>query len=83
MNVELVHMKLKCVCPFVFSLAKQILPELTDLLSSGPREMGNLDDTMMTACNTVRSLMLADTEVSKKVINNKLVTSLADLSENG
>nr|XP_040049910.1 plakophilin-1 [Gasterosteus aculeatus aculeatus] len=65
------------------TMAKQILPELTDLLSSGPREMGNLDDTMMTACNTVRSLMLADTEVSKKVINNKLVTSLADLSENG
>ncbi|KAL6119620.1 pkp1 [Pungitius sinensis] len=65
------------------SMAKQILPELTGLLSSGPREMGNSDETVATACNTVRSLMLADTEVSKKVINNKLVTSLADLSEDG
>ncbi|KAM8863620.1 plakophilin-1-like [Spinachia spinachia] len=64
------------------SIAKQILPELTELLSSGPRAMGNSDETMGTACNTVRSLMLADTEVSKRVINNKLVTSLADLSEN-
>lgn len=66
---------------YVFSVAKQILPELTGLLSS-PREMGNSDETISTACSTVRSLMLADTEVSKKVINNELITSLADLSEN-
>ncbi|XP_018523677.1 plakophilin-1 isoform X1 [Lates calcarifer] len=65
------------------SIAKQTLPELTSLLSSGPREMGKNDDTIATTCNTVRSLMLGDPEVSKKVINNELVTSLADLSENG
>ncbi|XP_023280963.1 plakophilin-1 [Seriola lalandi dorsalis] len=65
------------------SMAKQILPELTGLLSSGPREMGKSDDTIAAACSTVRTLMMADTEVSKKVINNELVTSLADLSENG
>ncbi|KAK9515289.1 hypothetical protein VZT92_025948 [Zoarces viviparus] len=65
------------------SMAKQVLPELTGLISSGPQQMGNSDETIVTACNTVRSLMLADTEVSKKLINKDLVTSVADLSENG
>ncbi|XP_071332427.1 plakophilin-1 [Trachinotus anak] len=65
------------------SMAKQILPELTSLISSGPREMGKSDDAIAAACNTVQTLMMADTEVSKKVISNELVTSLADLSENG
>ncbi|XP_031700315.1 plakophilin-1 isoform X2 [Anarrhichthys ocellatus] len=63
------------------SMAKQVLPELIDLISSGPQQMGNSDETIVTACNTVRSLMLADTEVSKKVINKDLVASVADLSE--
>lgn len=67
---------------YVFSVAKQILPELTGLLSS-PQEMGNSDETISSACSTVRSLMLANPEVSKKVVNNDLVSSLADLSENG
>ncbi|KAF0036242.1 hypothetical protein F2P81_011554 [Scophthalmus maximus] len=65
------------------TIAKQILPQLTSLLSSGPREMGKSDDTIAAACTTAQNLMMADTEVSKKVINDELVTSLADLSENG
>ncbi|XP_044065672.1 plakophilin-1 [Siniperca chuatsi] len=65
------------------TMAKQILPELTSLLSSGPLLMGKSDETISTACSTVRNLILADTEVSKKVINNELVSSLTDLSENG
>ncbi|TNN82318.1 Plakophilin-1 [Liparis tanakae] len=64
------------------SMAKQILPDLTSLLSAGPREMGNNDQTIATACKTVRSIMLADTAVSKKLINKELVSSVADLSEN-
>lgn len=64
------------------SMAKQILPDLTTLLSSGPREMGNSDETIATACSTARTLMLADTEISKKVITQELVSSMADLSEN-
>ena len=82
MNAVLVHIKLIYYVSFVFSVAKQILPELASLVTSGPRELGNSDDTIASACNTVRSLMLADTEVSKKVINNELVNSVADLSEN-
>ncbi|XP_034732625.1 plakophilin-1 isoform X2 [Etheostoma cragini] len=64
------------------TMAKQILPELTSLVSSGPREMGNSDETIATACNTLRSLMLADTEVSKKFVKSELVSSVADLCEN-
>ncbi|KAM6976891.1 plakophilin-1 [Aplochiton taeniatus] len=64
------------------TMARQLLPDLSSLLSSGTREMGNSDDTMATACHTARSLLVADPEVSKKVVSNELVTSLADLSEN-
>ncbi|KAM9351106.1 plakophilin-1 [Symphorus nematophorus] len=63
------------------SIAKQMLPELTSIFTN-TRDLGNSDDTVATACNTVRSLMLADPEVSKKVISSELVSSLADLSEN-
>lgn len=66
----------------VFSAAKQMLPELTSLLTN-PREMGNSDETIASTCSTVRSLMAADPEIAKKVISSELVSSLADLSENG
>lgn len=85
-NVAVLHIKLMhCMFPMssFFFLAKQVLPELTSLLSSSPRDMGNSDETIATACSTVRTLMLADTEISKKIINNELVSSLANLSENG
>ncbi|XP_033943968.1 plakophilin-1 [Pseudochaenichthys georgianus] len=64
------------------SMAKQILPDITSLLSSSPKEMGNSDDTITSACNTARQLMFADSEVSKKVVDNSLVLSMADLSKN-
>lgn len=67
----------------VSSIAKEMLPELAGLLCSGPREMGNSDETIATTCNTVRTLMLSNSEASKKFLNNEIVTSLADLSENG
>ncbi|XP_057685706.1 plakophilin-1 isoform X2 [Corythoichthys intestinalis] len=65
------------------SMAKQVLPELAGLLSAGPRELGNSDESVATACNTVRNLMMADTEANKKFIDSDLVSSLADLSGNG
>uniref|UniRef100_A0A8C5HP80 Plakophilin 1 n=2 Tax=Gouania willdenowi TaxID=441366 RepID=A0A8C5HP80_GOUWI len=61
-------------------MAKQILPELTSLLSSGSKHLNDL--TLVTACNTARRLMLSDTEISKKVISHDLVYSLKELSEN-
>ncbi|XP_061552808.1 plakophilin-1 [Phycodurus eques] len=65
------------------SMAKQVLPELTGLLSAGPRELGNSDESVATACNTVRNLMMADTEANRKFLDSDLVSSLADLSRNG
>lgn len=67
---------------FFFFSAKQVLPELTRLLSSSPQDMGNCDETVATACNTVRVLASADTDINKRVITKDLVLSLADLSEN-
>lgn len=64
-------------------LAKQVLPDLTSLLSLGTQEMGNTDEAVASACNTARTLMLADTELSKKMVTKELVSGLADLSENG
>ncbi|XP_029291387.1 plakophilin-1 [Cottoperca gobio] len=64
------------------SMAKQILPELTGLLSSTPREMGNSDDTIATVCSTARNLILADPEVGKKLLDSKLVYAVAELSKN-
>ncbi len=68
---------------FVFSVAKQMLPELTSLISSGPRALGKCDETIASACNTAKNLMSMDTETSKKFITDEMVSSLADLSENG
>nr|XP_057939713.1 plakophilin-1-like [Doryrhamphus excisus] len=64
------------------SMAKQVLPELTGILAAGPRELGNSDETVATACNTVRNLVLADPEGGKKFMDGSLVTSVADISEN-
>ncbi|CAL8325796.1 unnamed protein product [Merluccius merluccius] len=64
------------------SIAKEVLPDLASILSSGRREMGNRDDTITTTCNNMRSLLFADSDVSKKILTPDLVTSLADLSEN-
>ncbi|XP_034065063.1 plakophilin-1 [Gymnodraco acuticeps] len=64
------------------SMAKQILPDITSLLSSSPKELGNSDDTITSACNTACQLMFADSEVSKKVVDNSLVLSMTDLSKN-
>ncbi|XP_010764966.1 plakophilin-1 [Notothenia coriiceps] len=64
------------------SMAKQILPDITSLLSSSPKEMGNSDDTITSACNTARNLMFADSEVSKKFVDNDLVSAMTELSKN-
>ncbi|XP_061120731.1 plakophilin-1 [Syngnathus typhle] len=65
------------------TMAKQVLPELTGLLSAGPQELGNNDESLATVCNTVRNLMMVDTEVNKKFIDADLVSSVAELSRNG
>ncbi|KAJ0064298.1 hypothetical protein NL108_001603, partial [Boleophthalmus pectinirostris] len=65
------------------SMAKKILPELTSNLVSGPRKMGNSDETTATVCNMVQSLISADSEVGKKALSSELISAVADLSEDG
>uniref|UniRef100_H3DC40 Plakophilin 1 n=1 Tax=Tetraodon nigroviridis TaxID=99883 RepID=H3DC40_TETNG len=60
------------------SMAKQILPDLISRLSN-PGAV--TDDVIAPACNTAGTLMLADTEFSKKMVTKELVSGLADLSE--
>ncbi|KAL2104227.1 hypothetical protein ACEWY4_001095 [Coilia grayii] len=60
----------------------QILPQLALLLTSGPKEMCNCDETIVTACNTARTLLMSDTEGGKKVLTSGLVDTLSTLSEN-
>lgn len=75
---SLVHIKLICC----FLLAKQILPQLGELLEGGPSKFGNSDESIAAACNTVVRLMSANSDTSKKVITNAVIQSLSDLSEN-
>lgn len=64
-------------------LAKQILPELTSILISGPRKMGNSDETTAAVCNMAQSLMAVDSDVAKKSLSSELISAVADLSEDG
>ncbi|KAK7884257.1 hypothetical protein WMY93_027380 [Mugilogobius chulae] len=65
------------------TIAKQILPELTSNLISGPRKMGNSDETTASVCNLAQSLMSADSDVGKKSLSTDLISAVADLSEDG
>ncbi|XP_072223273.1 plakophilin-1 [Leuresthes tenuis] len=62
-------------------LAKLALPELASLLSSREGVTENSDDIKATVCNTMRRLMPANVEVSDKVINEDLISSLDELSQ--
>uniref|UniRef100_A0A3P9K8E9 Plakophilin 1 n=1 Tax=Oryzias latipes TaxID=8090 RepID=A0A3P9K8E9_ORYLA len=64
------------------SMAKQVLPDLASLLSSGPTEMGDSDETVATACSTFRRLVHANNGLTKNIINKELIYTLADLGAN-
>ncbi|CAI5647618.1 plakophilin-1 isoform X1 [Oreochromis aureus] len=64
------------------TMAKQILPQLGELLQGGPSKFGNSDESIAAACLTVVRLMSANSDTSKKVITNPVIQSLTDLSEN-
>lgn len=64
-------------------LARQALPHLATILGSKPTNKQDSDDNLATACNTVHSLLKAEPEMGRKVLNEELVNSLSDLSSNG
>ncbi|KAL4658556.1 plakophilin-1-like [Arapaima gigas] len=64
------------------TMARQTLPQLASLLSSGAKGSPDSDDTMATASHTILNLLRAEPEVGKKVLNNTFVNSMISLSKN-
>lgn len=64
------------------SIARQALPELAGILSSGTKEGTESDDTLGIACQTAQSLILREPELAKQHLTKPLVSSLNDLSGN-
>ncbi|KAJ8399588.1 hypothetical protein AAFF_G00409990 [Aldrovandia affinis] len=64
------------------SMSRQTLPQLVSLLTSGAQNGADSDDTMAMACQTTGSLLVAEPETGKRLLNNNLINSLNDLSRN-
>ncbi|XP_059383270.1 plakophilin-1 isoform X2 [Carassius carassius] len=64
------------------TMAKQILRNVSAVLSSVTPNMVRSDSTIATVCRVMNTLMLADPDTAKKVIDTKLVDSLSMLSSN-
>lgn len=62
--------------------ARKALPELMSILSAGTKGGNESDDTLAMACQAVNSLIMREPEMNKYLLNNNLINSLKDLSEN-
>lgn len=62
--------------------ARKALPELTGLLTKGTSEGNESDDTLAVACRTAGTLLLSKPEMNKNLLNNNLIKSLTELSQN-
>lgn len=66
----------------MFFTAKEVLPTVSSVLSAVTPKMVDSDSTIATACRVMHTIMLADPESGKKVLNSKLIDSLTKLSNN-
>ncbi|XP_016366861.1 plakophilin-1-like [Sinocyclocheilus rhinocerous] len=64
------------------TMAKEIIPMASSVLLSVTPNMFESDSTIATACRVMQTLMLAEPDSSKKMINVKLIDSLSALSSN-
>ncbi|ROL44865.1 Plakophilin-1 [Anabarilius grahami] len=64
------------------TMAKEVLPTVSSVLSAWNLKMVKSDSSIATACRVMHTLMLADPESGKKVLNSKLINSLSMLSTN-
>ncbi|KAI1890614.1 hypothetical protein AGOR_G00155480 [Albula goreensis] len=64
------------------SIARQTLPQIASLISSGTQNGPESDETMASACQAAGSLLMAEPEIGKKLLNNSFINSLNDLSRN-
>ncbi|XP_023689809.2 plakophilin-1-like [Paramormyrops kingsleyae] len=65
------------------NLAPHVAPKLAAILTTNANDKGSSDDTLATVCRTFHTLLLAEPELTKKVVNGDLVSSLNDLSRKG
>ncbi len=65
---------------FLSTTAKQILPIVSAVLSAVKPNMVKSDSTIATACRVMHTLMLAEPDTGKKMINTNLVNSLSMLN---
>ncbi|XP_074496694.1 plakophilin-1 isoform X3 [Sebastes fasciatus] len=64
------------------TIARKALPELLGILSAGTKEGNESDDTLAMACQTANCLLMKEPEMGKPMLNNNLINSLKDLSQN-
>ncbi|XP_046882190.1 plakophilin-1-like [Hypomesus transpacificus] len=64
------------------AIARQSLPDLAGVLSSGTKEGTESDDTLGVACQTAHTLILKESDLGKRLLTRPLVASLNDLSRN-
>ncbi|XP_075952897.1 plakophilin-1 isoform X1 [Anarhichas minor] len=63
-------------------IARKALPGLLGILSAGTKEGNESDDTLSMACQTSNCLLMKEPEMGKDLLNNNLINSLKDLSQN-
>lgn len=71
---------MKCMCGLIE--ARQSLPELASILSSGTTAGKESDETVAMACQTANSLLLREPDLGKRLLTNSMINSLNDLSRN-
>lgn len=63
-------------------VARKILPDLLGILSAGTKQGNESDDTLAVACQTANCLLIKEPELGMRLLNNNLINSLNDLSQN-
>ncbi|XP_040014382.1 plakophilin-1 [Xiphias gladius] len=64
------------------ALARKALPELLGIISAGTKDGVESDDTVAMACQAANCLLMKEREMGKRLLNNTLINSLINLSQN-
>ncbi|MBN3287235.1 PKP1 protein, partial [Polyodon spathula] len=72
-----------CFSPRSSQISQEILPDITQVLTSGAHNTACSDDMMAAACHTIRNLVVSNPESAKGVMGNSVLSTLCDLSRNG
>ncbi|KAG1941956.1 plakophilin-1 [Pimephales promelas] len=64
------------------AMATEILPRVSSMVSSVTPKMVESDSSISTACRVMHTLMMAEPNVGKTMLNQKLIDSLSALSSN-